>query len=380
LPECGLFSLSYPDSLHAWAVGSSGIPLSILRTEDGGFTWNPVLTGPPYPIRVSALNGSTAWASTSSGEVMKTTDGGTHWESLSTGTDLGLPLLQFVDERHGWVVPYGTDDHPCRNTTDGGATWSEQTWGLPADVWAFFFVDSLYGWAAGGDDWATGLRHTTDGGETWTDQDQSAFGNIITFADRRHGWTGGVYSRIARTTDGGDTWQLISVPGTEYLTGLCFTDSLHGFGLCSSGVIFSTADGGLTWSSVDMHSTWFLNDMDFADATHGLAVGYGSSVLKWCNPAPTIASARSAPVTSFALSAYPNPSTPLRCCRSRCRPAVRCSLPSMTSPAAACEFSPTPSIHKEIIVLPSTPPVWPAEFTSPGFARQARHGRRNLCC
>lgn len=106
----------------------------VLRTEDGGATWEPVYQSPrPFEItwKFSFPSDETGFVTIQSYDpdpaasarfVARTDDGGRSWRELPLVDDHGVRAfgIGFLDERTGWVgaMPHGFV------TTDGGATWT----------------------------------------------------------------------------------------------------------------------------------------------------------------------------------------------------------------------------------------------------------------
>ncbi|MGH7961091.1 MAG: WD40/YVTN/BNR-like repeat-containing protein, partial [Candidatus Binatia bacterium] len=95
------------------------------------------------------------------GKILMTIDGGKTWQLKTSGTDLALYSLAFVDAQNGWISGQGG---LILHTTDGGETWQKQTSGTDLPIFALSFIDQNTGWASGHQ--ATYLR-TTSGGESW---------------------------------------------------------------------------------------------------------------------------------------------------------------------------------------------------------------------
>lgn len=110
-----------------WLVGDGGL---VLRSEDGGASWQTPASDPPAALRDScdlhalAVRGAHIWAAGSPGSrVLHSSDGGKSWATHSTGQTLPLYDLQFVDDLRGWAVgELGT----ILATSDGGQTWTRQ--------------------------------------------------------------------------------------------------------------------------------------------------------------------------------------------------------------------------------------------------------------
>jgi photosystem II stability/assembly factor-like uncharacterized protein len=200
----------------AWEGPDFGLSGFLLRTTDGGQTWQEVTPPSGYPIqsRFFALDALHAWAipaMTPSGQeveagfIWRTTDGGQTWQvSLPLSPELqGEPALLesflpqaifFLDEMHGWIVIsvghyMNQDVNVIFGTQDGGLTWNNLAdkfsmgqgegqdggAGMPCQVTGITFVDLQHGFLAGnclavGVDENWNILVTDDGGDTWQEQ------------------------------------------------------------------------------------------------------------------------------------------------------------------------------------------------------------------
>jgi photosystem II stability/assembly factor-like uncharacterized protein len=165
-------NVCFVDKNNGWVVGEKGF---ILHTTDGGKTWarqmpkkweaiadddfeNPK----PALYCVWFTDTKNGWISGIEGTLLKTQDGGETWDILPTGTALSLYTV-FVKYGRGWVVG---DKGAYLMSEDGGATWkiydeAIKTRAALRDV-CFSSADS--GWAVG---MGGTVVHTTDGGKTW---------------------------------------------------------------------------------------------------------------------------------------------------------------------------------------------------------------------
>jgi len=345
----GSLTFSFADSRSGWATGFSDGGGVVHRTTDGGKTW----TSAAIPTRlrwVQALGSSraviggyegfvahttdgatwqsstrvagdffgdlnalqfvdatTGWAAGSSGEVLKTADGGASWTPQASGTDQDLHDVGFIDAYDGWAVGrQGVILH----TSDGGATWTPQTSGVSDDLAGVSFVDAQHGWVVGGTtsefhEFATGvILVTSDGGQHWVQQTTpipAARLHDVAFADALHGWAVGEImgdsstnaTVILATVDGGATWakQLVYYPPADgnssdaQLRAIACIDAQHvvavGYDDLTTG-IFRTADGGASWQKFAQAGTFprlQLSDVVFADASRGWAVSSGAYSL-----------------------------------------------------------------------------------------------------
>ncbi len=228
------YAVRFVDGERGWVGGDDGI---ILRTVDGGRTWETQRTGhgPEAVLDLFFLDRDTGWASTSDG-ILWTTDGGEAWHGgramSREGTGelnlFGCAAVQFADARTGFVVSH----HGILKSTDGGRRWDFTS--APELAFAgLHFLSPLVGWAVG--EGGTIVR-TRDGGATWETQKTGL--NLfpllrdVKFVDEQHGYVVGFVPRwnrsmILYTENGGESWSLQQdVEGYE-LEALDLLDAAH---------------------------------------------------------------------------------------------------------------------------------------------------------
>jgi photosystem II stability/assembly factor-like uncharacterized protein len=134
--------------------------------------------------------------------------------------------------------------------------------------------------------WITGdnglILKSTDRGKTWNAL-QCGVHDFIThicFIDSLKGWCTGNWGNIYRTTDAGINWTIIPIGTRDNLDGITFTDSLHGWVIqnnptTEAGKILTTQDGGLSWNPqlepTDKCAFW---DLTFSTPDSGFAIGW----------------------------------------------------------------------------------------------------------
>ena len=91
--------VSFTDANTGTAVGYSG---TILRTTDGGDTWNSQSTGSTVDLwDVCFTDGNTGTVVGDNGTILRTTDGGTTWASRASGVTTLLYGVSFTGADHG---------------------------------------------------------------------------------------------------------------------------------------------------------------------------------------------------------------------------------------------------------------------------------------
>jgi photosystem II stability/assembly factor-like uncharacterized protein len=314
------------DSSVGWAIGDEADPGDhVLRTQDGGSTWQDVTPPEPAPgadqSRKAALgtflSAETGWVTYYQSDslapqeppvVWITHDSGSSWEAsqpFGQGLleELYLPSdLKFIDAQNGWLLAHlgagmNHDYFALFHSTDGGRSWRTLIDPFQGDLQScsktgIVFADPQLGWITG-DCHAVApgvfLYRTEDGGSTWNTQEipapagapvdlfnQPYIGcgtydpifvapnNIILNlrCDNFESSTTDYYAY--RTTDGGEIWSVDSFPGDSLL----FINSEVGWGLGRD--IYQTTDGGQTWNKVS--SVNWDGQFDFVSEQLGWAV------------------------------------------------------------------------------------------------------------
>jgi photosystem II stability/assembly factor-like uncharacterized protein len=124
-----LKSLSFADAAHGWAAGEYGF---IYNTRDGGKTWAQQsgffgvsektgdVEGGNYIFDIVGLDAQRAWAVGIDGYVVKTVDGGKTWQEVATKAPktqlFGIAVLD------GRTIAIGGSGY-FLVSADGGATW-----------------------------------------------------------------------------------------------------------------------------------------------------------------------------------------------------------------------------------------------------------------
>jgi len=216
----------------------------------------------------------------SDNSILKTQDGGTTWEEYDPGTEIPIHSIWFQNKDVGFAVGGASScgGTGCTvpgsiilKTEDGGISWTEKS--IPyawSELFDVYFTDSGTGYAVG-----LGLKvKTTDGGETWTEFEIGYAGIVkhISFSDENTGYICGLKGNLLKTTDAGENWEILNTNTTFFLNTVCFPDNNTGF-LGLNGNLMKSSDAGNTWKQL-AYSPAGVYTMHFNDADNGIVFGY----------------------------------------------------------------------------------------------------------
>jgi photosystem II stability/assembly factor-like uncharacterized protein len=244
--------------------------------------WKPVATGSAQQHRgLDAVSARVVWLAGAGGEVLRTVDGGRSWQTVSP-PDTGTLQFRDVEAQDAWrasVLAIGEGDASRIYTTfDGGRTWT--TAFVNDDPAAFYDCMDFYAGGKRGlalSDPVGGkfrIAATDDWGRTWhvlpnTGMPDAVAGEFAFAASGtclvtsgRDAWfaTGGGAARVFHSRDGGLTWTVTAAPIPAADAGgvfsLAFRNPREGVmvggdftaptnGLKASGF---SRDGGATWT------------------------------------------------------------------------------------------------------------------------------------
>jgi len=229
---------------HLVAVGDRG---HILTSSDNGASWRQAevptratLTGVYFHDR------ERGWVVGHDAAILRTADGGSTWEIVHWGPEEESPLLDvwFSDADNGFAIgAYGS----FYRTSDSGRTWGFE----PISEWDFHLHHlarsddgHLYIAAEAGM-----IYRSDDGGETWVElpspYEGSFFGTLP--LEGNAVLVFGLQGHLYRSDDAGETWTPIETGTTAMLTdGIRLTDGtlvISGLG----GTLLVSADGGSTF-------------------------------------------------------------------------------------------------------------------------------------
>lgn len=231
-----------------WMVGSTG---EVLKTADGGLSWGvqtkvEATEGLHHIRYIPGSDGLTAIAA-SHREIFRTVDGGDTWAQVSLDFELGA-IIQiqvissttlFLSDRDGRIL----------KSNNAGATWTILLEEPAEDFVGLHFISEMTGWTST----KNGVIHqTTDGGETWNELTDLMSNTVqdLVFIDENTGYLAANSGTFLKTTDGGVTW--VDNAGMGYPsngTELLVIDENEMYVLPGGGTkMYYSEDGGANWT------------------------------------------------------------------------------------------------------------------------------------
>jgi photosystem II stability/assembly factor-like uncharacterized protein len=258
---------------------------------------------------ISAVSARVAWASGANGTVVRTTDGGRTWQPrpVPGGESLDFRDVDAVSDTVAYVLSIGPGPSSrIFKTTDAGARWDLQFANTDPQV----FLDAMAFWdAARGvafSDSVDGrfvIFSTVNGGRDWqrlpadrlppARKEEGAYaasGTNVAVLGRDNVWIGTTASRVLRSSDSGLTWAIADTPiatgASAGIFSIAFRDASHGvvvggdYRKESEAVdnVATTSDGGATWKPATGHGlSGFRSVVDWLPGSKGTWIAVGPS-------------------------------------------------------------------------------------------------------
>lgn len=192
----------------------------ILKTSDGASTWQKVFESFGGRFQINALhvfniNTVIAIGGYSPNFVLKTTDGGLTWNSIDTKITPQITNWFFIEDNLGYGITW---NGAIIKITNEGECYEEITEGTGDHIISMDFYNSEYGMACEN---SRKILLTSDGGRSWNEMN-SPIQNVITNISMRSSNSFSVagIDSIASTNDKGVTWDYRQIEGSISKTGV----------------------------------------------------------------------------------------------------------------------------------------------------------------
>jgi photosystem II stability/assembly factor-like uncharacterized protein len=282
--EAQLYTVHFPNSDAGYIVGGDNYhPGFVLKTTNGGTTWETVLSGESVCYSVFFTNVNTGYVGNFNGDILTTINGGLTWTRKNIGTYRALYSIHFPDANHGYAA--GVLGKIVK-TNDGGTNWIDVSISTEDFFYSVFFTDIYKGFAVCN---TSRMYKTINGGTDWTYQSSGLSRvNAVTFPDDSTGYAVGYNADdhaggITKTINAGMTWTYKSTGAGVNLNSVSFPDVNTGYTVGNNGTILKTIDGGMTWHTQPSGTTKNLWSVYFPCPDTGFIVGDSGIILKTTN-------------------------------------------------------------------------------------------------
>lgn len=278
------------------SVGQEFYSDSFLRTIDGGDNWDEVMPacGALHLVSFTFID-SIGFCVGSRGFINRSTNWGLSWEclkesevfagSINVSEILVDSSIIIGTTGYGGGIPTGR----AYKSIDRGESWTKVFSGSP--VIDMQFLNSSIGYLICSDLFSK-IHITTDGGNDWLghtiDPDWDFLTECVCFINEDIGFVGGEESghmQIYKTIDAGINWYpTLGYPEIwDYPTDIKFINDSIGFAVGAEypyPTILKTYDQGETWESDSLDFNTRINKIEFVNDSTGFMIGYPSTILK----------------------------------------------------------------------------------------------------
>jgi photosystem II stability/assembly factor-like uncharacterized protein len=250
-----LNTVYFLDNKRGWVAGDGGF---LSRTDDGGRTWGKQSVATRSAINDIYFRSKEDGFLLAGSSIFITHDSGNNWTEVRKfvpselqGGVAELYSVRFSSKKKGWVVGSVSKndfviDSILVYTEDGGETWSRQRAPSRSELIHLDFVDDKHGWVVGADGT---IIYTFDAGRSWNKENSGTKSMLyhIDFRDDHNGWAVGEKGTILRTADAGATWIPVESNVRSTLLSVQFVSDDEGWIIGRGGVIMRSGDSGRTW-------------------------------------------------------------------------------------------------------------------------------------
>lgn len=232
------------------STGVLSIGGRILQTADAGQTWTPVKTvGATALFNFEFIDANIGYAVGDHTDMLKTVDGGLTWNAVAPSDDApraqDLRSIECLDQ--STCLATLASSNTLLRTSDGGSTWAAVTAGT-GPVFAVGFLGGPNVVGVGQDG---GTVVSRDAGATWLPVNSVASGRFrgLRALGARDTLIFGDAGALARSTDGGGSWRSLNLPTGRTVLDAAAIGANRLFAVDDGGAFFRSTDAGASWSA-----------------------------------------------------------------------------------------------------------------------------------
>jgi photosystem II stability/assembly factor-like uncharacterized protein len=243
----------------------------IVKTEDGGDTWNftNFVSGRPYAIEIDPGNNKVIYASgiwQKRGKMFKTEDQGATWKEIYTSpVDGPFITSSAMDKNDTQTLYIGNTDSQILKSTDGGSSWVN-IYKANASISKIFLDKSdsniVYVLTITGS-----LYRSRDAGQTFEDITSKIGGSGILTIAIDPGISQGVYAAgtggMFRSKDAGDNWEKVNPlndSGKYPITAIAINpQNSREIIYATSQAAYKSEDSGASWTPYQFTSGKYID-------------------------------------------------------------------------------------------------------------------------
>jgi photosystem II stability/assembly factor-like uncharacterized protein len=274
---------------HGVVVGEKGV---IFTSSDFGKSWEQKASGTQNNLRSVAKTASTQLVAVGqNGEILVSFNSGTTWSKVSSGTNLGLNDITFVNENTAFIT---ADQGRILKSFDKGNTWNVTAIAADRDLFGLVFPDPMTGYVVGQNGV---ILKTSNGGENWTELISNTTQTLrkvtVSPLDIRVIVAVGDTATIVRTVNAGSTFAKLNLgaTNTRNIKNIAFKpNSALSSAVGQDGYLLNSTNSGASWVQKFAGIRNNFTSVDFKSINTGYIAGENGGLFVTSNGAATLVS------------------------------------------------------------------------------------------